>query len=380
MLEIEGSIFGYNEPSPVNSTSLVLRLPNGAILDTGALWPTAMEEFMSDLGAGFPFATILNIINNYPILLNNTRISLPTLAFENQGPVIINTFAIGMYSDTKNTLWAAECILQFCIKTSHSSMVNGIFQEQEIDHLTSTGPTTTLSVSQAEDLPGGLYSCGDFQRFPGYGYNNATVCPLEKALLSEYLDTMFSGNATADGDGHHVYSNIIMEAWDANAAYSKSYVDSFGSLKADTVLETAWQNTPWIIFGNIAHSLTVAMRNEYILYESWPGDRVINGTATRYELYVNVRWPWIILPAALQILALVFLILVILNTRRHGIGAYKDGVLATLFHGIDEDRRRLMEPLNEVDDMEELAEEINVQLANGATGWRLMPVDRVKNL
>ena len=376
MLESEGSIVPAGPNLFLNSTSLVLRLPNGAMLNTSDIWPTAIEELnpigLVD-GSGIA-ATMLNITNNYPISLNNTEISLPTLAFENQGPVIIDTFAIGMYSVT-STPWASECILQFCIKKFNTSMVNGILQEQEIDRLTSTGPTTTSSVSQGRPLS---FTIDNYQQFPGHLYELGVFLP-DEATLSKYVGTMFSGNATINSNYDWIYSNIIMESWNTAAAYSKTYTSSLNSPLSDTALETDWQKTPWIMFGNIAQSLTVAIRNEYVLYESFYENGLINGTATRYELYVNVCWQWIILPAALQILAMVFLILVILNTRRHGIEAYKDGILGTLFHGIDEDSRRLMEPLNEVDDMEEVAEETNMQLKYSATGWRLVPVDQIKN-
>ena len=94
----------------------------------------------------------------------------------------------------------------------------------------------------------------------------------------------------------------------------------------------------------------------------------------------SVRWPRVIHPATLRSLALLFLISAILNTRRHGVEAWKAGILATLFHGIDEDGRRLLDPLNEVDDMEgRLLTRIDMQLINGAAGWRLVPVDQAKN-
>ena len=77
--------------------------------------------------------------------------------------------------------------------------------------------------------------------------------------------------------------------------------------------------------------------------------------------------------AALQVLVLLFLIIVIVNSNRHRTEPYEDGILAVLFHGIDEQSRQQMDPLNEIRELEDVAETTTVQAVDGPSGWRLVP-------
>jgi len=109
------------------------------------------------------------------------------------------------------------------------------------------------------------------------------------------------------------------------------------------------------LFDNVAGALTTTLGNDFIsMVGSNPEGRA-RGIAEHYDAYIHVRWAWIILPAVLQVSVLVFLFLVIWNTHRSGIDAYKGGVLSILFHGIDEGSRQQMEPLNRAIEMDTVA-------------------------
>jgi hypothetical protein len=87
----------------------------------------------------------------------------------------------------------------------------------------------------------------------------------------------------------------------------------------------------------------------------------------------------LILPAAVQLLAVLFLVAIIHLTRRAGLEAYKDGVLPVLFHGIDEESRRNIGRLWLVD-MAEMAEKTEMVLVDRrSAGWSLSSVSIAKN-
>jgi hypothetical protein len=53
------------------------------------------------------------------------------------------------------------------------------------------------------------------------------------------------------------------------------------------------------------------------------------------EIYVSVRWLWLVFPSALVALGVVFLGLTMLTNRRRGLRLWKSSILAILFHGLE---------------------------------------------
>ncbi|CEN61556.1 hypothetical protein ASPCAL08210 [Aspergillus calidoustus] len=61
----------------------------------------------------------------------------------------------------------------------------------------------------------------------------------------------------------------------------------------------------------------------------------IRGTVRLTEIYVSVRWLWLVFPSALVALGLVFLGLTMLTNGRRGLRLWKSSILAILFHGLE---------------------------------------------
>jgi hypothetical protein len=79
---------------------------------------------------------------------------------------------------------------------------------------------------------------------------------------------------------------------------------------------------------NIAASL-----NRAVLLSS---NQSVYGTVFQGETYVSVNWIWILLPTALVLLSVCFLLLTILANRLQRLHLWKSSILAVLFHGLDE--------------------------------------------
>lgn len=96
-----------------------------------------------------------------------------------------------------------------------------------------------------------------------------------------------------------------------------------------------------------------------------------NGTVLSAKVYVSVNWLWIILPAALVVLSVVFLLLTILTNKRQRLRLWKTSLLAVLFHGLDgwtsvDDKHAT------VSQMERSARSLEVELKTPGDGKGLM--------
>ena len=75
-------------------------------------------------------------------------------------------------------------------------------------------------------------------------------------------------------------------------------------------------------------------------------DELYNGTG--FQLGVRVRWEWLVLPAAMVGLSLLFLMATIIRTARSPVKAWKGSPLAVLFLDIDQEiRTRASNHLND---------------------------------
>lgn len=78
------------------------------------------------------------------------------------------------------------------------------------------------------------------------------------------------------------------------------------------------------------------------------------------ETYVHIRWLWLILPVALVIGTFVLLLTTILKSHHDAGGIWKTSVLATLFHGLEEDTRVQLGNDRELSRMQDKANVVRV--------------------
>lgn len=101
-----------------------------------------------------------------------------------------------------------------------------------------------------------------------------------------------------------------------------------------------------------------------------------NGTVLVYEVFVSVDWAWLVLPGALVVLGIVFLVLTAVTNRRQRLYVWKTSILAVLFHGlvgVDEGERegRGGNRGFETDtafEMDRTAQNIHAKLKQGTSG------------
>ena len=119
---------------------------------------------------------------------------------------------------------------------------------------------------------------------------------------------------------------------------------------------------------NFAISLTNALRTTSDLIETLPG------IASANKVYIQIVWPWMLLPIASIILSLVFLVLTMSLTKRRKIPVLKSSLLATLL-GLDTDTRRDLGGITSAAAMEKHAGRQNVRLESDGNEWHIVKED-----
>lgn len=123
------------------------------------------------------------------------------------------------------------------------------------------------------------------------------------------------------------------------------------------------------VVSNLAKALTIYIRTLdrdsqiHGLYElneeRLRGVGNATGTAYALQVYIHVRWPWISFAGAILVFTILFFVLVVAQSARHGVAVWKSSSLALLFHGL------VAQPEckgNNVASMEDQAKYIRVRL------------------
>jgi hypothetical protein len=136
-----------------------------------------------------------------------------------------------------------------------------------------------------------------------------------------------------------------------------------GNLTFDRINET-WRN--------VSDSITTYMRQNGDVNFSAPA----TGQAFRYQTCVHIRWAFLAYPAVLVLLAIIFFISMVFETRRGQTSRHdwKSSPLALLFHGLDREalKREELSELVRVNEMERIAVRTPVRLSQTERGWQFV--------
>ena len=116
---------------------------------------------------------------------------------------------------------------------------------------------------------------------------------------------------------------------------------------------------PTPMFENIAASMGLNVRSTSNLSSE--------GSAYSQQIIVAVKWPWMILPFAILALVGVYLISIVVATRRMKLEPWKTSSLAVLMHGFaDDESKGLVAGAEGLDQMEGLADSLRLKLTRSA--------------
>ncbi|PSN64329.1 hypothetical protein BS50DRAFT_498919 [Corynespora cassiicola Philippines] len=225
-----------------------------------------------------------------------------------------------------------ECMFHWCAKTFNATYENGQLHE-----------TLVSTESKQVMLP---------------GYNESMKGPF--AIASNGKTFTIPQNVTAMVEG-------VIQAY-VPTRLDNDDVDSTGKFPGiwDFIRTPPYDiNVP---LAKIAEAATNNMRLRTNDTE------MVNGTAWTNENFVQIRWPWVTLPATLLLSTLVFVCATILETRRQNAEVYKSSALATLLHGITEDVRERYHPAASLSEVEAMSQKLDVKLSSHNGNSRLVAV------
>jgi hypothetical protein len=277
----------------------------------------------------------LNATGNHALLQTSTG-TLSTTEFDNAGPVISNFSSI-LIADNDPVVSALDCILYFCAKIYHSSVVRGAFHE------------TTEATVHADSVQN--------------GGSNLTVTIPPSLLSSAKGETFAVQGATADALA--IYLQLLL----AGEAHTQDYV-VFGSPVvgySTDVIQALYTNND---INQTMTNLATTMGNHIRL----KGASYVSGTTDAMVTFIHVRWLWLILPFSLEALTLVTLIATVILSSVRAVPIWKSSALAPMFHGAYVDITKSARVENN-EEMETFAEHARAVLVTekGRTALRSIP-------
>jgi hypothetical protein len=306
-----------------------------------------------DMDNQVDFYKVNGILN---VSTTNTPEEWSSVAFSSNGSVLIGFFAVAAApgtipeqpdqteTDDKMTgsIYAApvayECMLQYCVRTMNATFINGTLHENVVS--TWTNETQGIVPDNGHYV---LRPPNSSVEFRALGVTRDAMIP--------WLNSLLVGSA---------YSSNLDEL-----TYSASSDLMRVARIAMNASETGFQD----LMDNLANSMSLSLRTAS--YQPAP----THGDAFSPVSHAVVTWEWLILPAFELIASLVFLVLVMLKTRKSGLIPWTNSILAIFYHGFDQ-----RPSMSGVDDTESALEEeshgLLVQFQPREEGGRLAIVNR----
>lgn len=281
-------------------------------------------------------ASSINISNF--VVYNDTEFTSPFDSVLYKGASFrVADFFVIYRSDISNTpirpAQSWECMLQFCARQYNATMLGSNFTEVEHDQfLNTTSSAAQLYIGGNDVWSGDLY-----------------LAP------PDMNTTLRIGQSTAS------YFNVVFDHIFQPANSESDLVQRVYNASEYGVLEE--------FMHSVADSIGRNFRTQNVICLD-VGQ--VTGTAYRQVSYTRVEWPWIAMPAAIQLLAFIFYVAALVVTRRSELEVWKGSGLPGYFHGLA--GHATEDSLNDIEDMEEAAKNLTVGLKHkGDDGpWKLM--------
>ena len=307
-MEIKRATWEAGFPSPVESCEM--SLPNGVSLNfTNYNAPWYSMNLTRD-----------TVVTDELAHIQSTIVNFTTLFSRSEG-------GSNCTQPDADTL-AVECSMYWCVQTYNTSMTNSILKE----HAYSPRPmflsveSNTIFNSLHLNETSAAYTVGEsapiaVQDFLGY-------------------EIFQSGNSTkSDKFAYDSTSDMIRLLRTASA---KSGVKGIADSMA-----------------NLVRSMTTSVRTEPQTTDPGPS---VSGTLHQQVRFIHVRWQWLILQIGLDVLAIVFLAGVIVQTLRTKTEVWKSSQIAMIFRGLNTRDLMDVETTGRLVDMEYNAKRVHVRL------------------
>ena len=232
--------------------------------------------------------------------------------------------------------FAIECAMWYCVQSYKTYVEDSVFYQKILSSWRNDSATLALRSDLFYDVP-------TTERPTVASNSTYRVAFLAAEALNSFMSNTFTGSGGLNKTGSAFSSDV------QQALYNT-------------------MNIPARI-NNLAIAMTNNMRQQNDSL-----DNPIHGITWKSETYVHVRWAWFSYPAAVAVLAVIFLIGSIIETAHREILVWKGSNLALLFHGRDID---LTNPplvkVNKLSRMSDIARNVQIKLVQTLDkDWKLV--------
>ena len=281
------------------------------------------------------------------------RYNLPYVALKANGSMGRNDHSLDKYravlanvtaASSVYGLGAMDCIFHLCAKVYDSSVRIGAFEEQvatelypsdDADNIWTTQPIADLKPFL--DVPPDLLPLGVNK--------SVQVSTPAKEAMGKYLTSILNGNISNYGPYPQYSSDVIGAMGSSIANYTHR-------------------------FENVATAMTNYMRTQSTTGHGTPQ---FLGDTHSEEVYIHIRWFWLILPLVLLLLSVLLLLGTIIDSAHHHLPSWKVSILPILLHKMVEEKVNELATASTAE-METLAAMFRGRLGSVGLRFRLMPI------
>ncbi|KAJ5547982.1 hypothetical protein N7513_005216 [Penicillium frequentans] len=329
--------------APYQSLGFCSRCAN--ITDSLALSKSAIipsePTYKYKLPNGFMFSTSINGM----YLMNSTSSrNLIKLDTKDKASILNFTAISASGYGVPPQVSATECALFFCVDTYHAAVQGGTFSENRTAF--STTANTSSILENFSLTPDTCYTNGTRLEKP---YNSTDDCSynvnwLSRLAMSNSISPLLHGHGSLFISNRPSWSSNVIEAL-------------YGVEGNHTDINS--------VFQSLASTLTINARSKVC-------EEKVNGIPWTTQSFIRVSWKWMILPGALVVLSMTFMIITIMHTRNQYI--WKSSPLALLFSELLVDEPLPLRSDPTLKGMENTSRNMEVWLETTPEGVRLKAV------
>ncbi|QDS74890.1 hypothetical protein FKW77_003680 [Venturia effusa] len=267
---------------------------------------------------------------------------------------------------------ATSCALFPCVKTYHSKVINGAFDE-EVDALIPMWSDPSQAAAVLPDQVAFNSPC----IVDGKRYDLANISALP--TLHRNFNTTEIGGKNVTIPSECFYSHVLYNGRLINIDPAYRINLQCGTPIAGS--DSWWRDSWWLqelfnsgnaTFGSVESSIdaiATAVTNKVRMSRSnWDGSQAFaTGLSTRTTICTQVDWPWLIFPAILLALTLFLLFTIVLRTMfEHGdVPIWKSSLLPLIFAS----KGSFMTRSGELQDIDNAADDTIVKLERKGDNW-----------
>jgi hypothetical protein len=259
---------------------------------------------------------------------------------------------------------AYDCVISTCAKRYTADVVNGQFREQVRSTFTNM---TQINTSESPYNGSGVQVTGPGTTSSNLYFNLTTTIPANSS--DSGTDELFNIDYVSTGGFAKFLQNLLV----GNIVSTKNYSDgSFEpSFPTSDYLQGLWEhgieNIPRTLDG-LATAWTNNIRR---------AGQPAQGTAIQGQTFIQVQFLWLILPFALELLALLFFVTTVFKTKSGNVPMWKASSLAPLLHGPKTFNWPLPDlQLEKISGMEEFANSSKTRLIQENNQWTMQIVKK----